>query len=267
MLKARTLTITLALVAVLLLGGVVASGETLKFGIDADYPPWCWFQEGEFRGMEVDALNAITEHFNLDVEWVALPWETAVPALVGGTIDLLTGGMYLTCEREQVIDFAAPYFREQGFVLVKKGSDVTLGAALGAGLRVSGNAGGTQHEWLLAQVEKGANLIPVPYETDELALLDLVAGRIDAMVADETVAYDYLQQYDVEVAGKIYKDYAFEIVWGVRKGDPNNLIPMLNEGLAWLWETGQWQELWAENINPLMSPPGPLPLERLTICE
>jgi polar amino acid transport system substrate-binding protein len=267
MLKTRTFAVTLALVAILVLGGVVAPGKTLKFGIDADYPPWAWFQEGQYCGLDVDVLRAIIEHFDLDVEWVALPWETAVPALGGGTIDLLAGAMYLTCEREKVVDYTAPYFREQGFVLVKKGSDVTLGTALGAGLRVAGMAGGTQHEWLLAQVENGANLIAVPYETDELALLDLMAGRVDAMVADEVVTYDYLPNYDVEIAGKIYKGYSHEVVYGVRKGDPDNLIPLIDEGLAWLWETGQFQKLWAEHISPIMPPLGPLPLERETICE
>lgn len=267
MMKVRTLASAALAIAILALLGLGVVGETLRFGIDADYPPWCWFQEGEFRGLEVEALKAIIEHYDLDVEWVALPWETAVPALANGTIDLLTGAMFLTCAREEVIDFSAPYYREQGFVLVRKGSDVSLGVALGAGLRVGGNAGGTQHEWLLEQVEKGANLVAVPYETDEMALLDLVAGRLGAMVADETVAYSYLEQYDVEVAGKIYKDYAFETVWGVRKGDPTNLLAIVNEGLAWLWETGQWQDLWAEYISAVMPPLGPLPLERQTSCE
>lgn len=267
MVKLRTLGVVVILVAVLGLGAFVATAKTYKFGIDADYPPWSWFQQGEFHGMDVEVLKAIIEHFNLDVEWVALPWETAVPALGAGKIDLLAGAMYLTCEREKVIDYPAPYFREQGFVLIKKGSDLNLATALSNGARVAGMAGGTQHEWLTAAVAAGADLVPVAYETDELALLDLEVGRVDAMLADEVVTYDYLEGYDVEIAGKIYKGYTHEVVYGVRKGDPDNLIPLINEGLAWLWESGKFQQLWAEYISPKMPPLGPLPLERETVCE
>lgn len=246
---------------------VTPKGKVFKFGIDADYPPWSWYEEGEFHGMDVEVLKAIIEHSGIEVEFVALPWETAVPALGAGKIDLLAGAMYLTCEREKVIDFTRPYFREHGFVIVKKGSEHNIATALSGGSRVAGMAGGTQYEWLQSLIEQNVDIIAVPYETDELALKDLEAGRVDAMVSDETVAYDYLKQYNIEVAGKIYKGYSFEVVYGVKKGDPDNLISLINDGLKWLWETGKFQALWYEIIGSEMQPLGPLPLERETICE
>ena len=271
--KFRTLGMAIILVGFLILGGWAAQAETvpgkvLKFGIDADYPPWAWFEQGEFHGMDVEALRAIIEHFGLKVKFVALPWETAVPALGAGKIDLLAGAMYITCERDKILDYTSPYFRENGFVIVKKGSDLNIGTALCCGAKVAGMAGGTQHEWLKALADKPkTDLKPIAYETDELALKDLVAGRVDAMVSDEVVTYDYLEKYDIEVVGKIIKGYSHDVAYGVRQGDPDKLIPIIDKGLKWLWESGKWQALWAKHMNPKMSPLGPLPLKRQTPCD
>ncbi len=270
--KHRTLVITL-LTLLLCLGGIFASAQAgsdkvLKFGVDADYPPWAWFEKGEFRGMEVDVLQAISEHAGIKIKFVALPWETAVPALGAGKIDLLAGGMYITCARDKILDYTSPHYRENGFVIVKKGSELNIGTALCCGAKVGGNAGGTQHEWLKAlAANPKTDLKPIAYETDELALKDLVAGRLDAMVTDEIVTYDYVEKYDVEIVGKIYKGYSHDVAFGVQEGDPDKLIPIINEGIEWLFKSGKWQELWTKNMNPKVQPVYPLPLKRKLNCK
>ena len=270
--KIKMLSITI-LAVLLSLSGIFShaeagSNKVFKFGVDADYPPWASFEKGEFKGMEVDILKAISEQFGLKIEFVALPWETAVPALGAGKIDLLAGGMYITCERDKILDYTSPYYRENGFVIIKKGSDLNIGTALCCGAKVGGNAGGTQHEWIkrLAENPK-TNLKPVAYETDELALKDLVSGRLDAMVTDELVTLDYLEKYDIEIAGKIYKGYSNEIAFGVQEGDPDKLIPIINKGIEWLYKSGKWHELWSNHMNPKAQPMYPLPLTRKTVCK
>lgn len=264
----RTRTLVSAMLTIIVLASLtLGAAETYIVGIDANYPPWAWFQEGEYRGLEVDLIAAIAEHVGWDLEWVALPWDTAVPALKAGNLDLLAGGMFITCQRELVIDFTAPYYRQRGYVLVKKGSEETLGSVLGGGRRIAGMAGGTEFEWILDQEARGADLIPVSYESNELALLDLMAGRVSAVVADAVVAYDYIELYDIEIAGEIYKGYDYEVATGVQQGDPDGLVAGFNEGLAWLWETGEFTRLWVKYMNPRLPTMGPLPLERATICE
>jgi polar amino acid transport system substrate-binding protein len=244
------------------------SNKVLKFGVDADYPPWTSFEKGEFKGMEIDILKAISEKFGLKVEFVALPWETAVPALGAGKIDLLAGGMYITCERDKILDYTSPYYRENGFVVIKKGSDLNIATALCCGAKVGGNAGGTQHEWIKRLAENSkAGLKPVAYETDELALKDLVSGRLDAMVTDELVTLDYLEKYDIEIAGKIVKGYSNEIAFGIQEGDPDKLISVINNGIEWLYKSGKWQELWTKYMNINAQPMYPLPLTRITMCK
>jgi len=63
------------------------------------------------------------------------------------------------------------------------------------------------------------------------------------------------------------KPYPLQRVYGVTKGDPYKLLPIINEGLAWLWETGQFQRLWKENMIKGSTPKGPLPLKRTVVCD
>ncbi len=236
--------------------------KTYKFGMDADYPPWCSYKQGKAYGFEVEVFRAIAEHFDLKYKFEGLPWKTAVPALAAGKLDVLFGGMYITEERDKKIDYSAPYYTESGFLLVKKDSDITLAELLAGNKKLGGLAGGTQYFFLQNWAKKAdVNIRAVAYETDELALKDLEAGRISGMLADGLPTYAYLKDYDVKRIVMLY-NYANQIAAGVQEGDPDNLVPLINEGMTWLWESGKWQELWNEYMPERAPAVGPLPLER-----
>lgn len=264
LLKVFSIILILGLGLVLL--GQAKQQEKLRFGIDADYPPWTWFEKGEFHGFEVEVLKAIAKHEGLNYEFVALPWETAVPALGAGKIDLLSGGMWITCERDKIIDFTDPYYRENANIVVSKDSDLNMGTALCCGSKLGALAGSTNFEWIKALADNPDSTVTArAYESTLLGIKDLVAGRIDAMHIDTMTAYKFIAAgHDIKLIGEVYM--GGETAYGVEEGDPHNLIPLLHEGFKWLWETGQWSKLWSEYMIEGVSPKGPIPLARKTTC-
>lgn len=46
-----------------------ADQKVYKFGIDAEYPPWTWYQKGEPQGFDIEIIKAIAKHNDLNYEF------------------------------------------------------------------------------------------------------------------------------------------------------------------------------------------------------
>ena len=228
-----------------------------------------WFEKGKYQGFDYEVLKAIAEHANLKVKWKHLPWETAVPALGAGKIDVLSGGMGLSCKREKIIDFSGPYYSEELDILVREDSDLNVVTALCCGAKIGTLAGAISYKWMKKIAENPkVDVTVTPYESTLLAVKDVVSGRIDTVLISVSTGKKFSQKYPIKVVGKSFsKPYPLQRVYGVTKGDPHKLLPIINEGLKWLWETGKFQRLWADNMIKGSTPMGPVPLKRTTICE
>jgi len=264
----KTLILALVIIGLVftLNSGVYAKSDTLKFGIDPDYPPWTWFEQGQNKGFDIEVLKLIADKNHLKYKFVALPWETAVPALAAGKINLLSGGLWFTCERDKKIDFTKPYYWEHANIVVSKKSKLNMATALCCGAKLGALAGSTNYEWIKALADNPkTNVTATAYESTVLAIKDLIAGRIDTMHIDSITAHEYAKKYPIKIIGTVFM-YG-ETVFGVEEGDPHGLIPIFNDGFKWLWESGKFRELWEKYMPAGTSPQGPLPLNLMTKCK
>lgn len=75
-------------------------------GIDYNYPPHEFIENGEARGFNVDIMRAIAAHMNESIEFKPMAWHEALDALKNGSIDALC--MAKNEERRQYFDFSEP---------------------------------------------------------------------------------------------------------------------------------------------------------------
>ena len=78
------------------------------------------------------------------------------------------------------------------------------------------------------------------YDNTPLAVNDLEAGRIDAVMYDDHVLNEIIQGKNLHIVGNVETKEEFGIA--VRKSDPE-LLATLNDGLAQLKNDPYWQEL------------------------
>ena len=82
--------------------------EQIRVGIDASFPPYEFINErDEPDGFSVALLQAVAELLELQVEFVASPWEEIREQIEMGQLDASTG-MVRTHERERFLDFSSP---------------------------------------------------------------------------------------------------------------------------------------------------------------
>jgi polar amino acid transport system substrate-binding protein len=228
--------------SVLLLISFVLFARTVIVGTSADFPPFEYIENGQFVGFDMDLMREIAKIAGFELKFVDMSFDSLIPALRAGQIDVAAAAMTITEERKKVVDFSMPYWTADQSIIVKAGSDLTITVLFGK-YRIGVQTGTTGDLWCTENlVEKG--LLPERnlkrYDTFILALSDLLNGNIDAIVLDSPVANRFAATKPVKVVGIIVTGEQYGIA--VRKGN-KELLDKINQALKTLIETGKINEL------------------------
>jgi polar amino acid transport system substrate-binding protein len=237
-------TAALAIVGILLGSVPILAAETYTAGIEAAFPPWAYAEKGQYKGITVEAVKEIAGKAGFNVEFKDLPWPSLIPALKAKKIDILVTGLSVTCERDKVIDYTIPFFALKDVVLVKKNSDFNIATALSSGARIGVQGGSSQYSWVENNLmnKKSLDVKVSTYEDFIMAVEDMFAGRVDAVIVDQLSALEYLNKgRPMKIVGTIENPRSVAIA--VPNGDPKNLLSALNRGFVQLYESGKWAEI------------------------
>lgn len=253
----KKLLATLSVAAMAALGAVApAAAQPLKVGISAEpYPPFTVPDAaGNWTGWEVDFANAVCAEAKLDCVITPLSWDGIIPALNAGKIDMIITSMSITNDRLKTIDFTDSYYKSKSAVIGLKDLDFEA-TPEGLADKVLGAQVGTRHLFYAQKhfVPAGATLRE--YQTQDEANNDLVAGRIDAIEADDIAMKEFLNTE----AGKACCDMKGTVVddqdvladgagIGLRKTD-TELKDKLNAAIKGIRANGKYAEFNAKYFD------------------
>jgi ABC-type amino acid transport substrate-binding protein len=148
---------------------------------------------GQRTGWNTDLVLTALDRANLTkYEFVQGPWESMVPGLQSGRFDVLTSDVHVTPERVKIIDFTTPVFWYGDGLFVPAGNPANVHSwADLAGKRVGVGLGVNYQDWLMKRDDLG-ELLAYKDQTETAA--DLVAGRVDAYVAEDANFTGFLKQ-------------------------------------------------------------------------
>ena len=231
-----------------------ATTRVYSVGTDAAYAPFeSQNEKGEIVGFDIDIVRAVAQKAGLEVKFVNTPWEGIFNALKQGDRDLLVSSSTITDERKQSMDFTAPYFDAHQLIAVKGDSKVARFDDLKT-LRVGVQTGTTGDETISKLQGKNSTNIK-RFESTPLALKELEAGGIDAVVADNGVVINYVANNAVSKF-KTVNDAAFvpeQYGIAVRKGNAE-LLGKLNLGLATIRADGTYDRIHAKYLGLAAAP-------------
>jgi polar amino acid transport system substrate-binding protein len=224
------------LMFILVTAGAIFAQEGSKtyiVGTSADYPPFEWIDSnGNYVGLDMDIMRAIATLEGYQVEFRDIGFDSLIPALQSGKIDIIAAGMNSTSERAKIVDFTDVYWRADQPIMVKNDSDLNIVTALSQEHKVGAQRGTTQADWIQNNlVDKGVKVKLELYETNDSGVMDLVNGRIDAFICDAPEAKVFSENNPLKMVGVIYTGEEGYIAYAVQKGDPKKLLSLLNEGL------------------------------------
>jgi polar amino acid transport system substrate-binding protein len=218
-------------------------------GTDAAYAPFeSQNEKGEIVGFDIDIVSAIAQKAGIEVKFVNTPWEGIFNALGQGDRDLLVSSITITDERKQTMDFSDPYFDANQLIAVAADSKIARFADLKP-LKV-GVQNGTTGDEAVAKLQ-GKNSPNIKrFESTPLALKELEAGGVSAVVADNGVVINYVAN-NADAKFKTVSDPAFAIEHygiAVKKGN-TELLAKLNKGLAEIKADGSYERIRAKYLG------------------
>ncbi len=168
-----------------------SDGKVYKIGTDAAYPPFEKQEGGQIVGFDVDILAAVAEEAGFQYELFHAGWDPLFDGIDKGNIDAGISAITITEDRKQLYDFSDPYFEATQLIMVPKDSTVASLADL-EGKKIGVQSATTGH--IAVQEAFGKTYEGIKgYEDTPAAVDDLIAGRLDAVVADNAVLQEYLK--------------------------------------------------------------------------
>lgn len=226
--------------------GSTLEKDVLVVGMDDAFAPMGFKdKDGDITGFDVDLAKALGEKLNKEIKFQPIDWTMKETELDSGNIDLIWNGYTITEERKEKVDFSVPYLKNRQVIVTLSNSGINSRSDL------SGKKVGAQDQSsAVSAMEKDDELYEtfdgekaITFEDNNQALMDLEAGRIDAVVADEILVRYYIElkgEGKYKILEEDFGDEEYGV--GMRKGD-DKMVEAFNQAFKAISEEGKLKEI------------------------
>ncbi|WP_435657072.1 ABC transporter substrate-binding protein [Brucella pituitosa] len=152
----------------------------MRIAMSGQYPPFSFTNEkNEVVGFDASIGAEIADRMGMKPKIVTTPFDGIIAGLLAKKYDAVVASMTITPEREKAVDFVGPYYHAGRTIVVKDSSSIQKLEELN-GKTVGVTMGDAHEKWAKAQ----GDLTVRTYKGLPEMLIDLEAGRIDALVMD-----------------------------------------------------------------------------------
>jgi len=245
------------------LEGIMRRGE-LRIGLEAGYMPFEMIDKrsglrqkeirhGGFRrkgrklsliGFDIDIGIEMAKELGVKPVFVDTLWPSIIPALNLGRFDIIFGGMSVTKERKQKVDFANPFMTVGQTVLLnaKHKQLVKSYKDLNDPKFVVVSKPGTTGEAAVKKMIPAATYQTVGTEID--GAMRVLEGKADAFVYDFPFNAVFAAMHASDQLVFLDNPFTKEpIAWAIRKKDPD-FLKFLNDFLAKIKADGRFDKIY-----------------------
>lgn len=231
-----------------------ADWSTIRIGVEGAYPPFSSVTaDGKLVGFDIDIANALCDEMKAKCTLVQQDWDGIIPALLARKYDAIIASMSITEERMKKVAFTNKYEQTPAKFVRKKGSGIEITKAGLKGKTVGVQRATIHDNFLTAEFGDEVNI--KRYASQDEAYLDMVAGRLDLLLADSPALLDGFlnteQGKDYEFIGPDYTDPKY---FGVGAGiacrkEDTDLVAKFNAAIAAIRANGTYQKINAKYFN------------------
>ena len=169
-----------------------APAAAIVVGLDDNFPPMGFRDEkNALVGFDIDLATEAGKRLGAEVTFKPIDWNAKEAELNGKRVDVLWNGLTITEELKANILFTTPYLENRQIIVVLDNSAIKNKAEL-AGKVLGVQDGSSAVEAVQKDEATAKSLKELKKFPDNVtALMDLSAGRLDALVVDEVVGRYY----------------------------------------------------------------------------
>lgn len=171
------------------------NARTIKEGVltiatEGTYAPFSYYDDkNELKGYDVDIAREVAKKLNLKIEFLTAPWDAMLAAFDAGKADAVFNQVSVTDERKKKYDYAQHYTIVHGAIITHKDNDDIKSFD---DLKGKKNADSATSNWAKVAASYGAQNVTVDSFSKSMELL--VSKRVDTVVRDNIVFYDFIKQ-------------------------------------------------------------------------
>lgn len=244
----------------------LADEGTVRVGIKFDQPLFGVSTPGGVEGFDAEIAKLMVEGIFDDgepashIEWVETVSANREPFLQGDEVDMVIATYTMNDERDEVVDFAGPYYFTGQRMLVPGDNPLGINSLEDANSPdVSGcSATGSTSIQQFRELAPEAEVLELDtYSQCAQAMSD---GRTDLVTTDGAILFGLRSQFeDTEVVGEPFSDEPYGI--GIADG-ATDLRLYLNSRICQIQNNGEWVEAWEGTVGEFAETPDPPPFDR-----
>jgi len=222
----------------------------IRIGTDGVFPPYEFFDMSKkvWAGFDVDLMKAIAARSGLEVEFVNAKLNRILGFVASCQLDGGISAIIITDELKQQMNFSDPYITVGQVVVVKKGNITITGRDQLSGMTV-GSWQGSPSTTEIMQIP-GTQL--KMYDSFDFAFQDLIAGYIDAVIADlpRALSYVNIKANNLKIVGDEFASVRYGIAICKNQVD---LVKKINDSLTAVKADGTLDKLakkWKTQVSP-----------------
>ena len=187
-------------------GGLTLKPGVLSIGMEIGYPPMEYLaDDGKTPiGFDVEMGKAIAAKMGLQAEFVDTAWDGIFAGVNTSKYDCIMSSVTINEARLAAHNFSKPYIQNTLAIVLPKNSSLRVRTPQDlAGLGVGYQEETTADDYMSDLAAAGMNFTPYEYDKVMYCFDELQLGRIDAIMTDLLVAYEYISR----------PNNPYEIVW------------------------------------------------------
>ena len=215
----------------------------LRVATEPTFPPFESIEDGTIVGFDADLAKILADELGVELSFKRVKFESIIPTLTGGDVDLIISAMTATPERALKVSYSDPYFVTATNLLVstKRAPGASGVKDLDQDGRIIAVKLGTTGDITATRIFKHAEIRRL--KTQNLAALDVAQGNADAFLYDLSAVRaqhathpDTTYVIETPVSAEPY-------AIACRKGDPET-VAWLNLVIRTLRLDGRMRELY-----------------------
>jgi cyclohexadienyl dehydratase len=153
---------------------------------------------GEIEGFDMDVLSTLSPALGVKVDYVKMTFGSMLGDLAADKFDIAMSGMGRTLDRARTATFSKPYMLYGKLMMIRSSDKERFKSLLDldrSGIKIAYNKGGLNETFAKARFKQATS---AAFDSNQLATTDLLAGKVDAQVADSTAAL-YTARQDTRI--------------------------------------------------------------------
>lgn len=215
-------------------------------GTNAAFPPFEYVDDnGDFDGFDVALSKEIAAKMGADLKVLDMEFNSLISAIETDQVDFVAAGMTVNEDRLKSVDFSEPYFdASQVIIVMSDEEEIKTGADL-ANKKIGVQEATTGDIYCTDNIE-GAEISRFKKGVD--AVIDLINGRVDAVVIDALPAAEFVKMNDgkIKILDEPLTEEKYAIA--VKKGD-TEMLETINGVIAELKENGKYDEMYKNYVE------------------